>query len=645
MTGPVGILLRTILLGVVTGSVYALASTGLVLTYKASGVLNFGYGAVAMFTAFVHWQLAAGWGLPVWLSAMIVVLVVAPLLGLLLDTHLFSRIQSQPMVIAVIATVGLTVLLQGIVFLVWGAESHRVPSMFPRAAVPLPGGAAIGADQVAIFVVAAGAAGLLAAMFRFTRLGVSFRAVVDNRPVAGLMGIDTGRVSGVAWALGTSFAALTGILLTPETLLDPNFLPFLVISNVLGAAIVGYLRSLPLAYAGGLLVGILQSIIIQYGRPQGFLVNLKDAVPFLIVVGAVLAAPKALRLAGLGASFVVRTREVAGAASPRARAPVATAVFGGLALVPLLAAGSPSWVISVTRGMVMGIVFLSLVILTGYSGQISLGHTAFMGISAFTAAHLAADLGVPVGIAAVAGALAAVPAGAAIGAIAVRLHGLFLALMTLGLAYVAQTMFFDNTSISRGLSGFPLPRPPGTSGDRPFFYIVLLALAAAALLASNLRTGRTGRVLAAMRDSETASRALGINVFKYKVVIFALSALMAGAGAILASMQTGTIGQRDFYPFLSLFLVTIAVVGGIFHVGGAIVSGMLFGLYPQVFGNVEIMGRLQYLLFGMGATLALARNPEGLFGELRRAGVALLAATARRRRPRAGPVPVAGGRE
>lgn len=161
-----GIFLRTLLLGIVSGSIYALASTGLVLTFRTSGVLNFGYGALAMFTTFVHWQFTVQWGWPVVVSALVVLLIVAPLLGLFLDTQLFSRIQGQPMVISIIATVGLTVLLQGLVNVVWGAESRPVPSLFPHGTVGLPGGANIGTDQIAILVVAAGPARRLAALLK-----------------------------------------------------------------------------------------------------------------------------------------------------------------------------------------------------------------------------------------------------------------------------------------------------------------------------------------------------------------------------------------------------------------------------------------------------------------------------------------------
>ncbi|MGZ4204599.1 MAG: ABC transporter permease subunit, partial [Actinomycetota bacterium] len=378
--------IRTLILGITSGSVYALASTGLVLTYKTSGVLNFGYGAVALFTTYIHWSLTVGAGLPVWVSALIVIVIIAPILGIVLDSQLFRPLEGQPQVISVIATVGLFVLLQGVSNLIWRGETKSVPSLFPPGVVHLPGGTVIGKDQLGVLIVAVVAALGLGAMLRFTKIGVAFRAVVSNRSVAGLMGINTGYVSGLAWALGTSFAALMGILLTPQLLLDPNYLPPFIIAFVLGAAVVGYLRSLPLAYAGGIFIGVAQAIFIQYIRSQGLLGRISDSLPFLMIAIAVVAAPRALRQSGMGTSFVVHTRELVERASRQTRGTIAVAFFAFLALAPVFFSGS--WTDSLYKGFVYAIIFISLVILTGYSGQISFGQTAFMGIAAFSTAHL-----------------------------------------------------------------------------------------------------------------------------------------------------------------------------------------------------------------------------------------------------------------
>lgn len=639
------IFIRTLLLGLVTGSVYALASTGLVLTYKTSGILNLGYGGIALFTTFIHWQFTIGFGWPVWLSAFVVVFLFAPLIGIFLDTQLFRRIEGQPIVIGLMVTVGLFVLFEGIVFRIWHGVTVEVPSLFPRTPVEILG-VSVGMDGLIVLGISTAAALLLGAMLKFTRLGIAFRAVVDNRPVAGLMAINTGLVSSGAWALSTSFAALTGVLLVPRLgLLDPNLFPAFIISFVLGAAMLGYLRSLPLAFAGGILLGIIEAMLVQYGTQRGLLGNLSTAVPFVLMTLLVLFAPKALRRAGLGASFVVRTREVAQNASARARIGVGVAMFAALALVPVVVNGI-GWRLSITYGMTQAIIFLSIVILTGYSGQISLGHTAFVGLAAFTTGHLIGDTGMNTWIALLLGALAAVPAGALIGIVAVRLHGLYLALLTLAFAFMAQQLFFQEARVSGSEGIVHMPRPDGFEGDNAFYYLALAVLVIGVIVAVNLRTGRTGRVLAGIRDSETATRSLGISVAKYKVLIFSLSALIAAFGGILTAMQRGQAARLDFIPFYSIFFVTVAVLGGIFHIGGAIAAGLLTGLFPYIFRNNPTILELQFILFGLGATLALAQNPEGLFGELRRGGNALLRALSRGRAgPTPEPAPVAGGQE
>jgi ABC-type branched-subunit amino acid transport system permease subunit len=641
----VEVFIRTTLLGLVTGSIYAMSATGLVLTYKTSGILNLGYGALAMFTTIIHWQFI-GWGMPIWLSAIVVVLVIAPLIGVFLDTQIFRRIEDQPRVIAVMATVGLIVLLQGVVFNVWGTTAKEIPSLFPQRPIKIPGGGSIGLDAILVLLVAAASAGLLAAMLRFTRLGVAFRAVVDSRPVAGLMAINTSFVSATAWALGTAFAALSGILLAPRLLLlDPAIFPPFIISFVLGAAMVGYLRSLPLAFAGGLLIGLIQGYVVQYSNLSGLAGNLSVAAPFVLMTVLVLAAPSSIRRAGMGTSFMVRTRELAGQASARVRGSVAAVLFVVLALAPIFVS-SISWRLSITSGMARAIIFLSIVILTGYSGQISLGHTAFMGLAAFTAAHLAGAAGLPIWLAFALGVLAAVPAGALIGIAAVRLHGIFLALMTLALAFLAQQIFFQDPIISGAEGILPLARPAGFEGNNAFYYLVLLFLLGSIALAANLRSGRTGRVLAAMRDSETATRSIGINVVKYKVIIFSLSAAMASLGGLLIDMQKQQVtGRIEFIPFFSLVYVTLAVVGGVFHIGGAIAVGMFYGLFQEIFKSHPFILDLQFILFGLGATTALAQNPEGMFGEMRRGGHALLRLFARGRATPREPLPVAGGQE
>ncbi|GAC1408940.1 MAG: hypothetical protein NVSMB57_01010 [Actinomycetota bacterium] len=636
------IALRTLLIGLVTGSVYALSATGLVLTYRISGVLNLGYGALAMFSTFLHWTLTVQAGVPGWISALIVVLLVAPMMGVALQSWVFGRLRDQPAIIGLIASVGVWVLLQGIVIVLWGSETRSVPSLFPQRTIPFVGGARVGVDQIAVLGVAVVAASALAALLRFTRTGIALRAVVDDRTLAGLMTIPVSRMSQGAWAIGASLAALTGILLTPRLLLDPLVLPAFIIAFVLGSAMVGYVRSLPRAYAGGILLGVLQALAVQYGSSSRFGTTLGDAAPFLIILVFVLASPHSIRLAAQAGATGMRgalTRTGATASTQPWRF-TGPALFAVLAVVPVITAGSVSWKLAVTSSMIFSIIFLSLVVLTGFSGQISFGQTAFMGIAAFTTAHLARGH-VPVWVAFALGALAAVPAGMLIGLAALRVHGLYLALMSLAFAFMCHQVFFTDPSVS-GLEGqVPMPRPEGFHGDNAFYFLVLALLAIFVVLARNVRGGRTGRVLSALRDSEVGTRALGINVPRHKIAVFALSAFMAGTGAILAAMSEGQVARLDFLPFFSLVYITLAVVGGIFDIGGAIVAGLLFGLYPQAFRNNDMMLNIQLIMFGLAATVVLARAPSGLYGQLRRASHA----TASRLRHPAQPIALEGGQE
>jgi branched-chain amino acid transport system permease protein len=220
--------------------------------------------------------------------------------------------------------------------------------------------------------------------------------------------------------------------------------------------------------------------------------------------------------------------------------------------------------------------------------------------------------------------------------------------MTLAFAFLADQLFFQSSRVSGGEGGIPVPRPAGFQSEKGLFYLALGFLILFSIIALNLRTGRTGRVLAAMRDSETASRALGIPVTRYKVLIFGLSAFIAGFGGVLFAMILETATSRTFIPFYSLFYLAIAVLGGIFDVGGAIAGGLLFGLYTKLstYQALSFLNQIQFIVFGLGATVVLAGNPEGLIWELRRAGAKIRDLFGQERHPaRPSPVPVAGGQE
>ena len=257
-------LLTTLFLGIVVGSIYSLSGFGLVLTYRASGVFNFAHGAIGMLFAFGFYQLVQGGPvslvffdanqnarLPTGVALILVVGIAAPAFGWMLDRILFRRLRDAGEVVKIVATIGLLVFVQGLVALMWGAATTLTPTSIFATQTFVVGGIRASLEQVAaVGLTGALAVGLLL-FLRYTTLGVKMRAVVDRADVAELAGIDSGRVSSTSWAIGTSFAALSAILLAPFFgSLDPITLTFVVVAAT-AAAVAGRLYSFPLVLAGG----------------------------------------------------------------------------------------------------------------------------------------------------------------------------------------------------------------------------------------------------------------------------------------------------------------------------------------------------------------------------------------------------------
>lgn len=598
-----------LIVAVPVGAVYALAAAGLILTYRTSRVFNFAHGAVGMFSAYLFWQARVGWGLDTIPAALLVVLVFAPLMGLLLERAVFRPLREAATSVKVVVTVGLLVALQGAVAAIWGAESRFLPPMFPEGSVRVLGPVRLGFDQVGILAISLATLGVLGAVVRWTPFGLRVRAAVDRPDLAELVGVNTGWVSAASWALGFASAAVAGILLSPILGLDAFILTLFVI-QAFAAALFGRLQSFSLALAGGLLVAFVEEAASAYA-PSGCEVCLaiRPAVPFALVF-AILAVAALLPRSVWGRW--VRSQAVEPSAPPptgpsrtgRLHLALGAAVFVAVGVAGPFLPGS--WLTSAGRGLAMAGVFAGLVILAGLSGQISLAHTAFAGTGAFVAAAVTAA-GAPFLVALAAGGLAAVPVAVFVALPAIRLQGLHVALITFGFGLVVSRLF--ESQLTGGTTGMAASRPGFASSDLAFFY-VLLAVAGLLLLgARNLQHSPSGRVLAAIRDSEVGARAIGVSLPLYRLAVFALSAFMAGvAGAALAGHQR-LVTFNDFHALLSLVWLSVAVIGGLGSAWGAVVAAALWGVTGTA------VGAGPQLAFGLGA-MFLARNERGLAGFL-----------------------------
>jgi len=660
--------------GVPFGCVFALMAVGLVLTYKASGVFNLAFGAQAFVSALAYVSLIQDdW--PRWAAGVIAVLVIGPFVGVVLDRLLFRRIRTASPLVKLVPSLGLLVALPQGALIIAGSEPAIPPPAFVGNAqrvylhlgsVPISG-LELSISAVTVVVVAA-----LVALFRFTPVGLEMRAVVESPRMTELAGVNAGRVSAFAWILSSSMAALAGVLLAPlYSQLDPQNFTVLLVWGVAGA-VIGRFSSLPLALVGGLALGIGQQVIAGY-MPAGIIANgLRPSLPFVVLLvflplarqrqlddplsacdppssaverstsGYHSASTLATNDGGAHAVGLWHQRLVGGDARRTGlltRRPTATLAWAvaALAVVSALTWVPPDWLTTMNQGVAFAIIFLSLTLLTGMTGQISLCQATFAGLGGFMAGQLANHTGLPVVLGMVAGGILAALLGVVVAIPTLRLAGLPLALATLAFALLADNILFPNSWIGNGAGGVTVPRPSAGpvsfAAAKPFFLLSLVVLVVAAGAVKLVGDGTMGRYLSAIRGSELAANAVGIDVYRLRILVFALSAALAGVGGALFGSLEGSLSPDSFgYQISAVLLVVVAIVG-LRSIAGAVVAGVVYAtLQVAVTTLPSRFAGLVAVLFGL-ATLSYTRHPEGFLDYL---GSRTQRAIARRRVDRGG---------
>jgi branched-chain amino acid transport system permease protein len=611
-------------LGIVFGAIYAITATGLVVTYTTTGVFNFAHGAVGMIAAFTYWQLWQAWHWPMALALIVVLLVEAPLLAVVVEFGLMRRLHGGSVERSLMVTLGLLVILVGVATAFWGSNDviRSVPAFFfnpttysnPSVHFFGANGVTISDQQLLTVAVAAAVAIGLRFFFRSLRLGVAMRAVVDDPELLAMSGAKPYRISQMGWALGFMMAALAGVLLAPTlstTGLSIQQLTLLVV-NGYAAAVVGRLRNLPMTFIGALALGLVTNYAVGYlpGHiSQNVVAILPSAIPVVFLFVVLLVIPGA-RLAAAGrlptrlAPRVATLRQsTMGAVALVVVGIVAAMVVGDTALTTL------------SQGLALGIVALSLVILTGYAGQISLCQLTFLGIGAFTMGKVSGGdswwgLILAVVVSGAVGALVALPA--------LRLRGLYLALATLAFGEGAYYAFFSNPNViteggSLAVGRLRLPFMHVVT-DRGELIEVVVAAALCALLVGAIRRSAFGRRLVALSDSPAAFATVGLSAVRTKVAVFTLSAAMAGFGGVLFAGQQGAIGANDVQFFGSLTILLFTFIWGIRTVSGALLGGLTAAALPVLQTHLpSSLADLTGLVAGVGIIL-LGRNPDGVLG-------------------------------
>jgi branched-chain amino acid transport system permease protein len=589
------------------GCVYAITAMGLVVTYTTSGIFNFAQGAIGMIGAFCYWQLSQDFNWPAWLSFAVVVFVFTPLLGALIERTVVRRLEGAALEAKLTVTIALLILGIAVATVVWNPQvSRRVPQFFNGHQVSI-GGVVLTWHQLIIVAASALAAIGLRVFFYRTRAGIATRAVVDDRELASLTGATPARYAQLGWAMGCSLAAVAGILIAPLVNLDISTLTLLVI-NGYAAAMVGRLKSLPLTFAGAIALGLIQSYAIGYLPIGDIWTYLEQVIPMLFLLVVILALPQSR------ASLARRVKARAPRIVSRRESLITAAAFLVVAAI-VSQTLSKSNLSYADRGVALGIIMLSMVMLTGYGGQVSLCQLTFAGLGAFAMSKVGGTGGSLLGLLAAIGLASAV--GVLVALPALRLTGLYLALATLAFAYGMDLAFFNNIRVFGVSLSLQVARPhiPGISlgSDRSYLMLlsVVFAIVAIALLAG--RRSRFGRRLLAVNDSPSACLTLGIDMTRTKLVVFGLSAGVAGLGGALYGGAQGAVAPNDFSFVISLTLLLLAVAWGIRTTGGMLVAGVLFALGPLLQQHLSQPRDVVSLLVGLAA-IGVSQNPEGTFG-------------------------------
>lgn len=660
--------LAFMLLGLGAGALYGAMAQGLVLAYRGAGVVNFSHGAVTMFVAYTYSELrrtgripllplpnplaliegaANRWfgghlDLPGWptflglggkksfLPALLIALLVGVIIGLLVHMLVFRPMRNAPPLAKVVAAVGIMIVLQSTATLRFGSDSRNIASILPSsgftfAGVVIPWDRLILAGLTVVMAVA------LTLLYRLTKFGLATMASAENEKGAALLGYSPDVLAALNWVLAMILAGMVGVLVSPITTLSPvNFTLFII--PALAAALVGRFSSFLVAGLAGLGIGMLDQLVQYLGTrpatdwlPRGS----RDLVPFLAIAITMMVRGDSLPTRG-----AIRAGKLPRAPSMR-RPGVGVGI---LFAVSFLCLSFVKFDIrqAITTSLIGVMLALSLVILTGFVGQISLAQMAIAGFAAFGLTLVSGRLGLPFPLSILVAALGATALGVLVGIPALRVRGVNLAVITLSLALVLDRMVFNNPSWTQH-DGRPLQAAPpklfgiGLGPFDPFFYgdskipsptfgvFVLVITALVCLAVANLRRSTTGRRMLAVRSNEAAAAAAGVDVARVKLTAFALSSFVAGlGGALLAYQAGGRLSPQGFAALQSLNILAVAYLGGIASVGGAVVAGVtiLGGVATVMFQKLVHIQAWQELAGGLGLILVAVLNPTGAAGAL-----------------------------
>ncbi|MCU1463692.1 MAG: hypothetical protein JWO37_3767 [Acidimicrobiales bacterium] len=631
---PKGLPNGILLLGVILGSLTGLTAVGLVLVYRVVRAINLAQAEIGGLAAATALVLIIGRHVP-YLIAVPCGLVVAAAAGLVVEAIMY-RLRDAPRLIVTVATIGIAQIVAGFEILLPHLASHLGPSTqfttpfhfrFGVSPVTFTG------DSLAVVVVVPVVVAATGLLVMRTDSGRALRAVADSDERALLVGIPIRRILRIAWVSAAVLSAIGALLTVPILGSRPGEAvgPAALLAP-LAAAAIGRMESLKVTFVAAIALGILQQAI--YWSYPSF-VSVSDLVMFGVIAISLLLSRRSMsRVRDLGLGRFSATREPRPVAPELAQRPrIRTMRAGGRVLVIAVALAlplvlSPANVTVATYMAIFAMVTLSLVVLSGWAGQVSLGHFAFVGLGAAITAELMTVHGLDLFAALALAGLVAALASVVVGLPVLRLSGQFAAVTTLAFAIPVSSILlnavhfrsFNPVSLGRPvlLERFPL------DSTRSFYYFCIGALVVTYVLVRNVRASRLGRTLIAVRDNELAAASWSISPARAKTIAYATAGAIAGVAGGLYAIGLRGMPSQGFSPLLSLQVFTMVVIGGLGSVQGAIVGAIYVVAVQSLFGGVTsyvvgVARSLSFLLTGGGLLLILVQYPDGLGGMLFRA--------------------------
>jgi ABC-type branched-subunit amino acid transport system ATPase component/ABC-type branched-subunit amino acid transport system permease subunit len=624
-----------LLLGLGNGAVFAALAIALVVTYRSSGVVNFATGAIALYIAYTYAFLREGQflvpipGLPVTVDlggplslwpAFLISLVVAAVFGLLLYFIVFRPLRSAPPVAKAVASIGVTVVMQAVLAQRVGTTPVVVDQILPTGTVKIFG-ANVQVDRLWLAAAIVGVSIVLVCAFRFTRFGLVTRAAAETEKGALVTGLSPERIAMANWAIGAVVAGISGILISPIVPLLPiSYTLFIV--PALAAALAARFSNIGIAAATGLAIGVIQSELVFLHAQHDWLPpsGLAELVPLVLILGYLVLRGRPLPSRG---EIIQQTLGRA----PRPRRILLPTLLGVAIGVGGLLVLHGSYRAALISTFIFGVIALSLVVVTGFAGQVSLAQLTLAGVGGFMLSRLTTQWGVPFPIAPLLAATAAMVIGVVIGLPALRIRGLSVAVVTLAMAVALEALWFRNGDLNGGVSGSPVSGPElfgldlrgqvGTHFARlEFGLLCLTVLTIVALGVAWLRTSRLGAAMLAVRANERSAAAAGVNVALTKIVAFGIAAFVAGLGGTLLAYEQTSAAASSFSAILGLGLFATAYLAGITSVSGGVVAGVIAagGILFLAVDRVLNLGDWYETISGVGLILTVILNPEGLVG-------------------------------